>query len=121
ILATNAYMPQLVPSVKIQPTRAQMLATAPVSGRVADMPVSSNYGHRYWRQLPSGELLVGGWRDTSLETEKTYDDAPTPQGQEHLDRAARELGATAEVTHRWAGTMGFTESGLPMSGPLEAM
>ena len=121
ILATNAYTPQLVPSVKIQPTRAQMLATAPVSGRVADMPVYSNYGYRYWRQLPSGELLVGGWRDTSLETEKTYDDEPTPQVQEHLDRAARELGATAEVTHRWAGTMGFTESGLPMSGPLEAM
>src|SRR5207302_2293319 len=31
ILATNAYTPQLVPSVKIQPTRAQMLATAPES------------------------------------------------------------------------------------------
>ncbi|HEY1455297.1 MAG TPA: FAD-dependent oxidoreductase, partial [Candidatus Dormibacteraeota bacterium] len=33
----------------------------------------------------------------------------------------RELGATGEVTHRWAGTMGFTESGLPMSGPLDGM
>ena len=121
ILATNAYTPQLVPSVKIQPTRAQMLATAPVSRRVTDLPVYSNYGYRYWRQLPSGEVLVGGWRDTSLETEKTYDDEPTPEIQEHLDRAARELGATAEVTHRWAGTMGFTETGLPMQGPLEGM
>ena len=121
ILATNAYTPQLVPSVKIQPTRAQMIATAPESSRITDIPVYSNFGYRYWRQLPEGQVLVGGWRDTSLETEKTYDDEPTPQVQEHLDRAARELGATAEVTHRWAGTMGFTESGLPMSGPLEAM
>jgi len=121
ILATNAYTPQLVPSVKIQPTRAQMLATAPVSSGVTDMPVYSNYGYRYWRQLPSGEVLIGGWRDTSLETEKTYDGEPTPEIQEHLDRAARELGASSQVTHRWAGTMGFTETGLPLAGPLDGM
>src|SRR5205814_5595826 len=121
ILATNAYTPQLVPSVKIQPTRAQMIATGPESSRITDMPVYSNFGFRYWRQLPAGQVLVGGWRDTSLETEKTYEDEPTSEIQEQLDRAARDLGAKAEVTHRWAGTMGFTESGLPMKGPLEGM
>src|SRR3989441_9620603 len=121
ILATNAYTPQLVPSVKIQPTRAQMIATAPESSRITEMPVYSNFGYRYWRQLPSGEVLVGGWRDTSLETEKTYDDEPTGEIQEHLDHAARDLGVKADVTHRWAGTMGFTESGLPMEGPLGGM
>src|SRR2546428_6104097 len=91
ILATNAYTPQLVPSVKILPTRAQMIATAPVSTRVTDVPVYSNYGYRYWRQLPSGEVLVGGWRDTALETEKTYEDEPTPGIQERLDPAAPGL------------------------------
>jgi gamma-glutamylputrescine oxidase len=121
ILATNAYTPQLVPSVKIQATRAQMLATAPESRALVDIPVYSNFGYRYWRQLATGELLIGGWRDTALETEKTYDAEPTPDIQEHLDRAARELGATSPVTHRWAGTMGFTESGLPLAGPLEGM
>jgi gamma-glutamylputrescine oxidase len=121
ILATNGYSSQLVPSLKIQPTRAQMLATAPESRRLVDMPVYSNYGYRYWRQLRTGEVLIGGWRDTSLESEKTYDDGPTTEIQDHLDRAARELGANGEVTHRWAGTMGFTESGLPLAGPLEGM
>jgi glycine/D-amino acid oxidase-like deaminating enzyme len=121
ILATNGYTSQLVPSVKIQPTRAQMAATAPETKRVAEMPVYSNYGYRYWRQLPSGEVLIGGWRDTALEAEKTDDDDPTPDIQEHLDRALASSGVSAEVTHRWAGTMGFTESGLPMAGPLEAM
>lgn len=121
ILATNAYTPQLVPSVKIQPTRAQMVATAPVSSAIVDMPVYSNFGYRYWRQLATGEVLLGGWRDTSLETEKTYDDEPTEEIQRHLDRGLADLHVTAEVTHRWAGTMGFTESGLPMSGPLEGM
>ena len=121
ILATNAYTSQLAPSVKIQPIRAQMAATAPESKSVFDMPVYSNHGYRYWRQLASGEVLIGGWRDTSPETEKTFDDEPTPEIQEHLDRAVSELGVKSEVTHRWAGTMGFTESGLPMAGPLDGM
>lgn len=121
ILATNAYTPQLVPSVTIQATRAQMVATAPVSKSITDMPVYSNFGYRYWRQLPTGEVLLGGWRDTSLETEKSYEDEPTAEIQEHLDRALRDLGVKSEVTHRWAGIMGFTPSGLPMTGLLEGM
>jgi glycine/D-amino acid oxidase-like deaminating enzyme len=121
ILATNAYSPQLVPSVRIQPTRAQMLATAPESTRVTDLPVYSHYGYRYWRQLASGEVLVGGWRDTSLETEKTYDAEPTAEIQEKLDGALEELRVNSLVTHRWAGTMGFTEDGLPLAGLLEGM
>jgi len=121
ILATNGYTAQLVPAVKIQPTRAQMAATAPEPRQIIDMPVYSDYGYRYWRQLRSGEVLIGGWRNTSLESEKTYDDEPTPEIQEKIDEGLTSLGATAEVTHRWAGTMGFTESGLPMAGPLEGM
>ena len=27
----------------------------------------------------------------------------------------------AHVSHRWAGLMGFTETGLPLVGPLEGM
>jgi len=121
ILATNGYTSELVPAVNIQPTRAQMLATAPEKKSITDMPVYSNFGYRYWRQLPTREVLIGGWRDTSLETEMTLDAEPTPEIQEHIDRAVRELGVTSEVTHRWAGTMGFTESGLPMAGALEGM
>ena len=121
ILATNAYTPSLLPGVAIQPTRAQMLATAPFSQRVCALPTYSHHGYRYWRQLTSGELLVGGWRDTSLETEKTTVAEPTAPIQAHLDAAVSRLGVTAPVTHRWAGTMGFTESGLPIVGPVEGM
>ena len=121
ILATNAYTPELAPSVKIRPQRAQMLATAPVETVLAEKPTYSNFGYRYWRQLTSGVLLIGGWRDTSMETETTYDDKPTAAIQERIETFARGLGADAPVTHRWAGTMGFTESGLPIVGPVEGM
>jgi glycine/D-amino acid oxidase-like deaminating enzyme len=121
ILATNAYTPQLVPQVKIQPTRAQMLASAPVLRSVCDVPTYSHSGYRYWRQLRSGEVMVGGWRDTSLETEVGYDEEPTPEIQEHLDRQLEAMTGGAEVTHRWAGIMGFTETGLPLVGPVDGM
>jgi glycine/D-amino acid oxidase-like deaminating enzyme len=121
MLATNAYTPQLVPSVKIQPTRAQMLATAPESRSIIDAPTYSHAGYRYWRQLPSGEVLIGGWRDTSMDTEQTYEAEPTSAIQDQLDSGLAELGATGRVRHRWAGIMGFTESGLPLTGPLDGM
>lgn len=121
VLATNAYTSQLAPGVKIRPTRAQMLATAPESKSIAEMPVYSNFGYRYWRQLPAGEVLLGGWRDTSLEGENTLEDAITPEIQARLDNAATERGVTAAVTHRWSGTMGFTENGLPLAGRLDGM
>jgi gamma-glutamylputrescine oxidase len=121
ILATNAYTSQLVPQVAIQPTRAQMLASAPVPERVSELPTYSHYGYRYWRQLDRGEVLVGGWRDTSMETEIGYEEQPTAAIQSHLDAQLERLSPSARVSHRWAGIMGFTESGLPLVGPLEGM
>ena len=121
VLATNGYTSRLLPQVKIQPTRAQMLASAPLSKVVCDLPTYSHFGYRYWRQLVSGELLIGGWRDTSMETEVGFDDQPTDQIQEHLDRKLAEMDGRAEVTNRWAGIMGFTETGLPLVGPVDGM
>ncbi len=119
VLATNAYTRSLLPNVAIEPNRAQMLATAPERIRAAERPTYSHHGYRYWRQLAGGEVLIGGWRDTSVATEVTSVAEPTPQIQAHLEAAVRALGAQAEVTHRWAGTMGFTKTGLPLVGPVE--
>lgn len=121
ILATNAYTPRLVSKVKIQPTRAQILASEPAAKAIVDRPTYSHFGYRYWRQLPSGEVLVGGWRDTSMETELTDVDEPTNEIQDQLDKGLGDLGVTGRVTHRWAGIMGFTESGLPFTGPVDGM
>jgi gamma-glutamylputrescine oxidase len=128
ILATNAYTPQIavagpdnqaVTPAAIQPRRAQMLATAPFGRPVSDLPTYSHFGYRYWRQLPTGEVLIGGWRDTDYESEVGYDERPTETIQTHLDAQLKRMGAEVPVTHRWAGTMGFTESGLPQIGPVE--
>jgi len=121
ILATNAYTSKLLPQVTVQPTRAQMVASAPIYRTLSAMPTYSHFGYRYWRQLPTGEMLIGGWRDTSMETEIGWDDQPSPGIQEHLDRKLESMSKGAEVTHRWAGLMGFTETGLPLAGPVDEM
>jgi gamma-glutamylputrescine oxidase len=121
ILATNAYTAQLVPSVGIRPVRAQMQAAAPVAATVCDGPTYSHFGYRYWRQLETHEVLIGGWRDTSPETEVGYVEEPASPIQEHLERALSDLRVNSEITHRWAGVMGFTDSGLPMAGPVDGM
>jgi glycine/D-amino acid oxidase-like deaminating enzyme len=121
ILATNAYTPQLLPQAEIQPRRAQMLASAPNAARVCDLPTYSHFGYRYWRQLATGEVLIGGWRDTAYEAEVGYDERPTDAIQAHLDAKLKGMGAEANVTHRWAGTMGFTESGLPLVGQVDGV
>src|SRR6266446_4189494 len=95
ILATNAYTPQLLAQVEIQPRRAQMLASAPDAAGLCDLPTYSHFGYRYWRQLATGEVLIGGWRDTAYETETGYDERPTDSIQAHLDAQLKRMGGEA--------------------------
>src|SRR5207245_8409276 len=82
ILATNGYTSQLVPRVKIEPTRAQLLATVPETKAITDLPVYSHFGYHYWPQLSTGAVLVGAWRDKSLDTEQANDEGATPANQQ---------------------------------------
>jgi gamma-glutamylputrescine oxidase len=121
VLATNAYTAQLLPDLPIRPVRGQMLASAPVGRPVVERPSSADRGFRYWRQRADGRVLVGGYRNLALEQETGYEEQPTDFLQEHLERHLRELGVEEPVTHRWAGTMGFTDDELPLVGPVPGL
>jgi glycine/D-amino acid oxidase-like deaminating enzyme len=118
VLCTNGYTSGLLPSAPIEPKRGQMLATAPDPRRLVERPTYSDFGYRYWRQLPSGEILCGGWRNLAPEEEVGVEQNPTPRIQAAIEAGVRALGSAAPVTHRWAGTMGFTPDGLPLVGEL---
>ncbi len=114
LLCTNAYTSHLL-DARIRPVRGQMLATAPAPAVFA-RPAYAHRGYRYWRQTADGRVVVGGWRDTAVEREVGEDETPTEEIQQHLDAFLREHGITAPVTHRWAGTMGFSHDALPYVG-----
>jgi gamma-glutamylputrescine oxidase len=118
VLATNAYTSLLLPEIGISPVRAQMLGTAPEHRRLVGRPTYSDRGYRYWRQLPDGRLLAGGFRNHALDEEVGHQALPTAKIQALLDGEVRRLGARAPVTHRWAGIMGFTADELPLVGPV---
>jgi gamma-glutamylputrescine oxidase len=122
-LCTNAYAPLLNPyfADKVLPTRAQVLVTAPVATPLFPCPGYADYGYEYFRQLPDGRFLLGGWRQHFREAEVGYEDHTTPGVQAGLDgfllRYWPEL-AGVPITHRWSGVMGFSRDHIPLVGTL---
>jgi gamma-glutamylputrescine oxidase len=116
VLCTNAYTAHLATS-RVRSVRGQMLATAPARPTFA-RPAYANRGYRYWRQMGDGRVLVGGWRDTAIDAEVGEDERTTDVIQSQLDAFLRAHGITAAVTHRWAGTMGFSHDALPYVGRI---
>lgn len=120
VLATNAWTSALAPQLKVSPQRAQMLSTAPVP-MFLSAPCYAGFGYEYFRQREDGRVLLGGRRAQFRATEGTTDARPTEAVQDALDAYLRQHlpgAARASIEHRWAGTMGFSEDGLPLLGAL---
>jgi len=123
LLCANAYSPLVHPhfAERVYPTRGQMLATEPLPRRITPWGVYADFGYEYFWQLPSGELVAGGWRQHHADAEKGYSDETTAEVQDglfgFLVSVFPEL-ASVRVTHRWTGVMGFSGDGLPFVGEL---
>lgn len=118
LVTLNAYSSELLPELKglIRPVRGQALSTASLDERLFDMPCYGHYGYHWWRQLASGELVAGGWRHESLDSEECSDDEPCNPVQGHIERFVARVAPGAMVERRWAGLMAFTPDGLPLVG-----
>jgi glycine/D-amino acid oxidase-like deaminating enzyme len=123
VLATDGYTHGLVPELDetIEAARNQVVATAPLPERYFEPAVSARQGLSYWQQTRDNRLVIGGWRDAALEEEFTREEAITPPVQEGIEGfLATILGEIPEITHRWAGLIGFTPDRLPLAGELPA-
>ena len=74
----------------------------------------------YGRQLPSGEILCGGFRRLD-EHEGLWheEEQTTPAVQAGIEGCLATLFPTlrgVRIARRWAGIMGFTADGLPLIG-----
>jgi glycine/D-amino acid oxidase-like deaminating enzyme len=122
-LCTNAYSPLVHPYFAdlVLPTRAQVLVTAPVATSLVDRPCYADWGYEYFRQLPDGAFLLGGWRNRFVDEEVGYEDRVTRGVQGGLEgflvRYFPELRG-ARITHRWSGVMGFSPDHIPLVGLL---
>ncbi|MEM7480165.1 MAG: FAD-binding oxidoreductase [Acidobacteriota bacterium] len=124
ILALNAYAPNLLPALGgwVRPVRAQVLATAPGERTVSGVWYLDE-GYEYLRQLADGTFLLGGRRMEAESAERGCAEVPTGTVQGALEAFLRQNFPSLvdrPVVHRWAGTMAFTRSGLPLLGRLAA-
>jgi len=122
VLALNGYSANLHPYFrdKIFPTRGQCLMMEAVP-RFMEGPCYANFYLDYFRQTPTGELLIGGFRQMEKETEVGYSDHVTDVIQDSLHKFVKTYLpklATAKVTHRWGGVMGFAKDGEPLVGSI---
>lgn len=122
VFALNGYSAQMHPyfADKIYPTRGQCLMLEKVP-RFMEGPCYANFYLDYFRQTPSGELLIGGFRQLEKATEVGYSDHTTEVIQNALHDFVRKHLPQFEgkkVSHRWSGIMGFSKDGQPMVGSL---
>jgi gamma-glutamylputrescine oxidase len=120
IVASDGALPVLVPEFagRVRARRLHMVATAPVPPAVEQL-VYARWGHEYFQQLPDGRLVAGGFSDVDGERSFTDSDRGDPVIWERVHGYLRDdLGVDAEITHRWAGVVGYTEDLLPYVGEL---
>lgn len=124
VLCTNAYTGALSDwfADKVDPVRGQMLATAPAPPLFA-CPVYADHGFDYWRQDEFGRIVLGGWRNLDPNAERGTEEVLHPTIQTRMAEFLHRFPAMREVpvTHRWAGTMGFSRDGLPIVGPVPGL
>jgi gamma-glutamylputrescine oxidase len=120
LLTLNAYLPLVLKNYAnlITPNRGQILVTEPLPQFVKG-PCYLTKFLCYFRQLPTGHLLIGGFRNLSLQTENNLLDQTTPAIQEALFNFVQEhfkYGPQAKIAYQWSGIMGFTPDDHMMIG-----
>lgn len=122
VYATNGYsalMHQFFKD-KIFPTRGQILATEPLP-HFMEGPCYANFVLDYFRQLPTGQMVIGGFRQLQKDAEKGYSDETSDVIQAALEKFLVDhipSVQSVKITHRWSGIMGFSVDGQPLIGAL---
>jgi gamma-glutamylputrescine oxidase len=116
VVAVDGNLGKVLPEVSdlVQPTRLQMISTAPEAKLKMHYAVYVRQGWDYWQQLPDGRVAIGGGRDLALEQEKTDVVEPTQIMRDYLERKLQDIGVTAPVEHHWAAIVSYTNTGLPI-------
>lgn len=120
LVTLNAYLPLVAASYQslIKPGRGQILLTEPLPAFIKG-PCYLTKHLCYFRQLPTGHLLIGGFRNLAVEAENTHEDQTTELIQSALwdfVRSHFSKGRDAKVAYQWAGIMGFSPDGQMMIG-----
>ena len=117
IVAVDGRLELILPELasRVRTARLQMLATAPLPRLRFHRPVYARWGLDYWQQLPDRSIALGGCRDIGGDAEWTTSSEPTDVVQSALTALLHgALQIDAPITHRWAATVAYSRSGMPI-------
>jgi hypothetical protein len=115
LLATNAFVSRLLPEIKVDAHRAQVMITEPLGKMPFRGNVHFREGYMYARDVGQ-RLLIGGGRFLDFQGEKTNRLGTTDQIQAYLREQLSSLTGIhideLRVADQWSGIMGFTPARL---------
>ena len=125
LLATNAWAPSLVPHIgaNLTPIREHVCVTEPIPPLLG-RGFETNRCNEYWRQLRTGEILIGGFTmaDEAMGL-GSYSLAVHPGVPPLLARLLGRMHPAAwdaRVVRCWVGLLDFASLEIPMMGRLPA-
>jgi len=121
IVGSDGALPALVPRYdgRVRARRLHMVATQPLGERALERPLYTRWGLEYAQQTPDGRVLAGGFSDVDAAGSYTDRDEGSAAVWRRVERWLREqLEVYANVTHRWVGTVGYSDDGLPYAGAV---
>ncbi|TPE43527.1 NAD(P)/FAD-dependent oxidoreductase [Pontibacter mangrovi] len=109
LVATNGFAQKLLPTLQVQPARAQVLITKPIEHLRFKGTFHYDKGYYYFRNI-GNRVLFGGGRNLAVEAETTTELGLTERIQHRLEQLLHEVilpDTPFEVEHRWSGIMGL--------------
>jgi len=125
LLATNAWTPALAPhlAAALTPIREHVCVTEMLPPLLTG-GFETNQCNEYWRQMPTGEVLIGGFAVADEEMGiGTYDTRVRPDVPPRLARLLGELHPglrDARFVRCWTGLLDFAALEIPLAGHLPA-
>lgn len=115
VLATNAFINELLPTIQVVPSRGQVLITTELKSIRLTGNYHVNEGYVYFRNVGK-RILLGGARHLDFHGEQGSELKSNEAIQKWLESFLFEHLVSrdeAKVERQWTGFMGFTPSGLP--------
>ncbi|MEM9835636.1 MAG: FAD-dependent oxidoreductase [Bacteroidota bacterium] len=90
VVATNAFTPQLLPEIVLEPARNQVLITEPIPGLALRGCFHQERGYVYFRNVGPDRILIGGARHLAKEAEATAAFGEQPYLLSYLQQLLRD-------------------------------
>jgi len=115
-ICTNGFAKQFLKNEEIEPARAQVLITKPISNLAINGTFHIDKGYTYFRNV-NNRILLGGGRNLSFSEENTTEFQNTALIQDYLVNLLKKnilRNKNVEVDYSWSGIMGIGKDKKPI-------